>query len=86
MLYCVSRKGVTGQQGSSAQPLEEYLTRVRTHTSLPLGVGFGIQSAEEIRALPQQADIAIVGSGLLRAYQSGGLDRLRELLRSLQNA
>ncbi|WP_409526488.1 tryptophan synthase subunit alpha [Nitrincola sp. MINF-07-Sa-05] len=86
MIYCVSRKGVTGQQSNGMSGLDGYLARVSAATDLPLGVGFGIQSADDIRSLPEVADIAIIGSGLLNAYNNGGLDKLRNLLTELKNA
>ncbi|WP_151705295.1 tryptophan synthase subunit alpha [Nitrincola alkalilacustris] len=86
MIYCVSRKGVTGQQSNGMSGLDSYLLRVKALTDLPLGVGFGIQGADDIRSLPESAAIAIIGSGLLNAYNSGGLDRLQSLLTELQNA
>ncbi|MFC6671977.1 tryptophan synthase subunit alpha [Marinobacterium aestuariivivens] len=85
MLYCVSRKGVTGQSGESTQPLEAYLAAIRQHTGLPLAVGFGIRTPAQVAALQGQADIAIVGSGLLDAYNQGGRAAVRDLVRSLRN-
>lgn len=75
MLYCVSRKGVTGQT-SPLNDLDDYLESVRSLTQVPLGVGFGISSPGDIQRLRGKSDVAIVGSALLNAYNEGGLDKL----------
>ena len=85
MLYCVSRSGVTGQSDSKIQGLSEYLKRVRRCTELPLGVGFGINSASDVAALKGHADIAIVGSAFLNAYNEAGLVGVTSKLVELRN-
>jgi len=73
MLYCVSRSGVTGQTGSEMLGIQQYLARVRKFTTLPLGVGFGINTASDLQSLEGHADIAIVGSAFLNAFNQTGL-------------
>jgi tryptophan synthase alpha chain len=89
MLYCVSRSGVTGQQSTDSKdsPLENiqrYLNKIRKLTALPLAVGFGINSAADISALKGHADVAIVGSALLNAFNKGGLEAVASKLHELQ--
>ncbi len=86
MLYCVSRAGVTGESADKNQALGDYLGHISQHTDLPLGVGFGISSAEDIRALTDYADIAIIGSAFLNAYNRSGLEGVKEKLAELQQA
>ncbi|GGO88450.1 tryptophan synthase alpha chain [Marinobacterium nitratireducens] len=83
-LYCVSRRGVTGKGTGAEQPLDDYLARIRTGTDLPLAVGFGIRSADQVRALTGKADIAILGSGILDAFNDGGRAAVRDLVKSLR--
>jgi tryptophan synthase alpha chain len=65
-IYCVSLTGVTG--GRSELPdLRPYLGRVRSHTDLPLAIGFGISSPEHVRQVGAVGDGAIVGSALINA-------------------
>jgi tryptophan synthase alpha chain len=47
---------------------------LKTQTDVPILVGFGISSPEQVRAVCQVADGAIVGSALVRlvAAQAGG--------------
>lgn len=85
LLYCVSRRGVTGANATQQHSLDDYLAAIRALTTLPLAVGFGIREAAQVRDLRNKADIAIVGSGLLDAYNSGGREAALELVRSLRD-
>jgi tryptophan synthase alpha chain len=64
-IYCVSLTGVTGARTSLWDGLPAFLNRVRTHTDLPLVVGFGISTPEHVRTVAQAADGAIVASALI---------------------
>lgn len=83
MLYCVSRSGVTGQSNAQTEGIKEYIDRVRTFTNLPLGVGFGINSASDLQNITGHADIAIIGSAFLNAFNANGefgfIQKLEEL-------
>ena len=83
MLYCVSRSGVTGQTDSTMSGVQQYLARVRQFTTLPLGVGFGIDSSEDIQHLKGHADIAIAGSTFLNAFNRSGISGINSKLKAL---
>jgi tryptophan synthase alpha chain len=65
-LYLVALLGVTGARGDLHPEALRLLRRVRSHTELPLCVGFGISRPEHVRALSGAgADGAIVGSAIV---------------------
>jgi tryptophan synthase alpha chain len=64
-VYCVSTTGTTGARQQLPADLQSYLTRVRKHFTLPLAVGFGISSAQHVRALAPYAEIIVVGSAMI---------------------
>jgi tryptophan synthase alpha chain len=64
-LYGISRLGVTGARDSVADGAEALARRIRSMTSLPLALGFGISRPEHVRQVGQWADAAVVGSGLV---------------------
>ena len=68
-LYAVSRTGVTGEQRELAGDLKEFLQTLRTHTSLPIAVGFGISRPEHVLAVWQEADAAAVGSSIVKEVE-----------------
>ena len=68
-LYYVSREGVTGEQTDLAEDLGDSLEEIRRHTDLPVVVGFGISSPEQVDRVGQLADGVVVGSSLVRCIQ-----------------
>jgi tryptophan synthase alpha chain len=68
-LYAVSRTGVTGESQELAADLREFLKTLRTHTKVPIAVGFGISRPEHVKAVWQEADGAVVGSAVVRAIE-----------------
>src|SRR5437870_3487552 len=68
-LYAVSRTGVTGEQRELAGDLKEFLQTLRTHTILPIAVGFGISRPEHVLAVWQEADAATVGSSIVKEVE-----------------
>lgn len=83
-LYCVSHFGVTGAASIFNKSLFEYIRRVRKITNLPLAVGFGISEREQIRLLLGCAEIAIVGSAIINAYDKNGINGLQRFIRRLK--
>ena len=76
-VYAVARKGVTGAATDVSHDLAEFLARCRQHTDLPLAVGFGISAPDDIRFIGEHADIAIIGTAALKAWEANGEDGLR---------
>jgi len=85
-LYCVARKGVTGSETEFSQDLAAYIQRCRSATDLPLAVGFGIKTADQVVSLKGQADIAIIGTACLEAWEKRGVDGYRKYLKELRKA
>jgi tryptophan synthase alpha chain len=68
-LYAVSRTGVTGEQANLASDLKEFLQRLRSHSTSPIAVGFGISRPEHVRAVWAEADAAVVGSSIVKEIE-----------------
>ena len=66
-VYLISRLGVTGERNELPTDLAASAARVRTATTLPLCIGFGISRPEQARAVAQLADGVVVGSAMVRA-------------------
>jgi len=64
-VYYVSLKGVTGAANLDIDSVESNLSRLRKHTRLPLGVGFGIRDADSAARIAAVADAVVVGSALV---------------------
>ena len=65
-IYYVSLKGVTGAANIDTRDVEAMLARIRKHTKVPVGVGFGIRDGETARRIGAVADAVVVGSRLVQ--------------------
>ncbi len=68
-VYLVSRTGVTGERASVSDSVEPLVTAMRGVTKLPLAVGFGISTADHVRAVGAVADGVVVGSAFERVIE-----------------
>ena len=67
-LYTVSVTGTTGEREGRRDAFARMVERARTHTAVPVALGFGIATAEQaVAAAEAGADGVIVGSRLVRA-------------------
>ncbi|MGQ0794265.1 MAG: tryptophan synthase subunit alpha [Deltaproteobacteria bacterium] len=78
-VYLVSVTGVTGARPDMNYSLEELVAGVRKIINLPVGVGFGVSSAEQAARISTFADAVIVGSALVRIIEENGSDSERLL-------
>ncbi|HYL06025.1 MAG TPA: tryptophan synthase subunit alpha [Thermoanaerobaculia bacterium] len=92
-VYYVSRTGTTGERASLPPELVRDLKRLRRRLDLPLAVGFGISTPEQVAAVGKVADGVVVGSHLVALVEEMGddpelpavlEDRVRELAAPLQ--
>ncbi len=64
-VYYVSIAGITGTKSAANVDIAAAVTRLKRHTALPLAVGFGINTAEQAKAIGRAADAAVVGSAIV---------------------
>jgi tryptophan synthase alpha chain len=87
-IYAISRAGVTGARNELPRDAESLVKRIRTMSDLPVAVGFGISTAEQVRQVWCFADAAVIGSAIVSEIEkfAGSPDlvnRVREFARSL---
>jgi tryptophan synthase alpha chain len=64
-VYAVSRAGVTGARENLSDEAELLVTRLRRFSSLPVAVGFGISTVQQVEQTLRYADAAVVGSAIV---------------------
>jgi tryptophan synthase alpha chain len=69
-IYCVALTGVTGARSALWSGLPDFLARVRSHTDVPLVVGFGISTPEHVAEVGKVASGAIVASALINVLEA----------------
>jgi tryptophan synthase alpha chain len=86
-VYLISRLGVTGVRETLPPDLPATVERLRSVTSLPICVGFGISRPEQAKTVARLADGVVVGSAVVRATgEERGVERAAALVRSLRAA
>ena len=83
-LYYISRTGVTGARSELRAELGREVDELRAVTELPVAVGFGISTPEQARLVAGVADGVVVGSALIQALESDGVEGAAAFLRGLR--
>src|SRR4051812_36802616 len=84
-VYLISRLGVTGLQERMAASLPESINRLRSATSLPICVGFGISTPAQARTVADLADGVVLGSAMVKAAEQSP-EAVLALTKSLRQA
>lgn len=80
-VYYVSRTGVTGARDALSPTLLAEAAKLRKKVDLPLAVGFGLSTPEQVEVVAEVSDGIVVGSELVRLVERHGDDpRLAERL------
>jgi tryptophan synthase alpha chain len=77
-IYYVSLKGTTGAGHLDVASVASKLPLIRRHTSVPVGVGFGIRDAASACAIAQVADAVVIGSRIIQELESAPPERAVE--------
>ena len=91
-VYYVSLKGVTGAANLDVDSVVEKVNQIRGHTSIPVGVGFGIRDAQSAAQVAEVADAVVVGSAIVNRVAENADDpkmisqQVCELLASMRQA
>jgi len=90
-IYYISREGVTGMQAKVASNLADQVARLRTHTKLPIAVGFGVSNPAQAKLVAKDADAVVVGSAIVNQIAEHGkskdlVKRVGKFVKSLGDA
>lgn len=69
-VYYVSITGITGGAAPDTLRVAEAVRRIKQHTSLPVAVGFGVKTPEQVRIIGREADGVVVGSAIVEAVRA----------------
>lgn len=87
-VYATGQLGVTGVKDVAVDQAEGLVTRIRTHTDLPVAVGIGVKTREHAATVAAYADGVIVGSAVVAAAGDGqparAPDRVADLVAELR--
>lgn len=66
-VYYVSMTGITGSALADTGKVAAAVKRIKSHTDLPVCVGFGVKTAEQARIIGASADGVVVGTAIVNA-------------------
>ena len=78
-IYLVSSMGVTGVRSEILTDLPSIISEIRKHRDVPVAVGFGVSTPEQVRLYSGIADGVIVGSAIVRIIAQYGTEAESEL-------
>jgi tryptophan synthase alpha chain len=92
-VYYVAVAGITGTTSASDTDIGAAVARIKSATSLPIAVGFGIKTPADAAAVARHADGVVVGSAIVSLIGAAAETRANDLpeqveafIRSLSNA
>ncbi|MGM7721926.1 tryptophan synthase subunit alpha [uncultured Metabacillus sp.] len=68
-IYCVSSLGVTGVRNNFDRAITSFLEEVKQYSHVPVVVGFGVSTREQVKELATICDGVVVGSALVREIE-----------------
>jgi len=80
-IYCVSLTGVTGVREGLPDNLKEFTGAVKSVSPVPVAVGFGISTPQQVAAVSQYCDAVIVGSALVKTIgEKAGMPEFYDII------
>lgn len=73
-LYLVSKTGVTGSDGLDTSEIGGICRKLKNMTDLPVCIGFGISTADDVKSIAQVADGVVIGSAFERTIENNSDD------------
>ena len=70
-VYHVAIAGITGTRSAQQATVQQALAHIRQHTDLPVAVGFGVKTAEQVAETAAIADAVVVGSAVIERIAEG---------------
>ena len=68
-IYYVSIMGITGTQSIATQNVQNAVKELKKHTELPIAVGFGIKTRQDVADVTSFSDAAVVGSAVVNVIE-----------------
>ena len=80
-IYYVSITGITGTGSGDRDHIQSHISKIRQSTSLPIAIGFGINTADDVRQMSEMADAVVVGSTIVNMINdiSNGAKNFKDL-------
>ena len=89
-VYFISQRGVTGSSNINSREALQKITQLRAKTELPVVIGFGLNSSEQINEFKEHADGFVIGSAIVKLLgepnsETKIKDFLNPILKAIKN-
>ncbi len=84
-LYYISITGITGAASATPEAVNKSIAAIRAVSTLPVCVGFGIRTKDDVASFAKQADGVVVGSAIVQkiAEHKGDVAAVSTFVRTL---
>ncbi|WP_210365144.1 tryptophan synthase subunit alpha [Bacillus sp. REN3] len=83
-IYAITVTGITGTRKEFNEELYDFLSEVKTASSIPVLAGFGVSTKEQIEEVCQHCDGVVIGSRIIDLFEKGDYEGIRELIQSAE--
>ena len=70
-IYVVSYAGVTGTKDVNLENVKRLVKMIRKQSKIPIGVGFGIKTLDDVKSVSKLADLTVCGSSIVNKIKEG---------------
>ena len=75
-VYIVSYAGVTGSKDVNLENVKKLTKMIRKQSNIPIGVGFGVKTLEDVKKVSKLADLVVCGSNIVERIKEGSQNGL----------
>lgn len=75
-VYAVASIGITGGVKSELAVIEKLVKDIKEFTTLPVFVGFGVKTNEDVKELRKICDGVIIGTAMVESFKNNDLDKI----------
>ncbi|CAM4006511.1 tryptophan synthase subunit alpha [Mesobacillus thioparans] len=83
-IYAVTVTGITGSRNNFSEDLAEFLSFVKSESSVPVLAGFGVSTQEQVEEVCKHCDGVIVGSKIIDLFEQGEREEIKKLILSAE--
>ena len=73
-IYAIGSLGVTGTKQIDLERLKNFISEIKNVSELPVSLGFGIRTNEDVKKMRQYVDGVIVGTSIVELTSSGNVE------------
>ena len=73
-IYAIGSLGVTGTKQVNLERLKNFISEIKNASKLPVSLGFGIRTNEDVKNMRQYVDGVIVGTSIVDLTSSGNVE------------